>query len=188
MEAPRGRHEQFLPFLGIPLPSGTTSYASCAKCALQQIPPPCEHSSADRSFHTFLTAPEIKKGTLTKMTRAIQFDYFLVAMTLGYDAIKIHQIWHVDKMASGFYDNYMNAFLRLKVCFRFQLKKQQQQQTHVNIIVRISIYLFRSVPVVCRNRTRGRKRNSARSTGRRRVYESNRMSWYTIHVYGLSPN
>ena len=82
---------------------GKLTFPLCAACVReqQQLPmlertPLCEHSRERMLRGTWCT-PEIEK-----------------ARQMGYELLKVHEVWHFEESACGLFEDYVNAWLKIK--------------------------------------------------------------------------
>ena len=83
---------------------GKLTFPLCAACVKtqQQLPmlersPLCEHSREQRLLRGTWCTPEINK-----------------ARDMGYELVKVHEVWHFQDSASGLFAEYVNAWLKIK--------------------------------------------------------------------------
>ena len=83
---------------------GKLTFPLCAACVReqQQLPmlertPLCEHSREQRLLRSTWCTPEIKE-----------------AMRMGYELVKVHEVWHFEESASGLFAEYVNVWLKIK--------------------------------------------------------------------------
>ena len=84
--------------------NGKLTFPLCAACvkAQQQLPmlersPLCEHSREQRLLRGTWCTLEIKE-----------------AMRMGYELVKVHEVWHFEESTSGLFENYVNTWLKIK--------------------------------------------------------------------------
>ena len=83
--------------------NGKLTFPLCAACVKtqQQLPmlersPLCEHSREQRLLRGTWCTPEINK-----------------ARDMGYELVKVHEVWHFEESASGLFENYVNTWLKI---------------------------------------------------------------------------
>ena len=83
---------------------GKLTFPLCAACVKtqQELPmlkrtPICDHSRTERMIIGTWCTPEIKK-----------------AREVGYELVKVHEVWHFEESASGLFEDYVNAWLKIK--------------------------------------------------------------------------
>ena len=84
--------------------NGKLTFPLCAACvkAQQQLPmlersPLCDHPREQRMLRGTWCTPEIKE-----------------AMRMGYELVKVHEVWHFEDSASGLFAEYVNTWLKIK--------------------------------------------------------------------------
>ena len=95
--------ELFHPVL--PMRSGEKlTFPLCASCVKEQQAKPmlertptCHHSRAERVLRGTWCTPEIKK-----------------ALEMNYELVRVHEVWHFEETASGLFEDYVNAWLKIK--------------------------------------------------------------------------
>ena len=89
----------------LPMKSGgKLTFPLCATCVKEQQARPmlertphCHHSRAERQLQGTWCTPEINK-----------------AREMGYELIKVHEVWHFEESESGLFAEYVNAWLKIK--------------------------------------------------------------------------
>ena len=88
----------------LPMRCEKLTFPLCAACVKeqQQLPmlertPICEHSREQRMLRGTWCTPEIKK-----------------ARQMGYELVKVHEVWHFEESASGLFAEYVNTWLKIK--------------------------------------------------------------------------
>ena len=83
---------------------GKLTFPLCAACVReqQQLPllertPICNHSREQRMLRGTWCTPEINK-----------------ARQMGYELLKVHEVWHFEESSSGLFAEYVNAWLKIK--------------------------------------------------------------------------
>ena len=83
---------------------GKLTFPLCAACVREQQPLPmlkrsplCEHSREQRMLRGTWCTPEINK-----------------ARDMGYELLKVHEVWHFQDSASGLFESYVNTWLKIK--------------------------------------------------------------------------
>ena len=83
---------------------GKLTFPLCAACVKEQQQKPmlkrtftCHHSRAERVLRGTWCTPEINK-----------------AIKMGYELIRVHEVWHFKKTASGLFKDYVNTWLKIK--------------------------------------------------------------------------
>ena len=88
----------------LPMRCEKLTFPLCAACVKeqQQLPmlertPICEHSREQRMLRGTWCTPEIAK-----------------AREVGYELVKVHEVWHFEESSSGLFAEYVNAWLKIK--------------------------------------------------------------------------
>ena len=83
---------------------GKLTFPLCAACVREQQPLPmlertriCHHSREQRMLRGTWCTPEIKQ-----------------ARDMGYELVKVHEVWHFEESTSGLFENYVNVWLKIK--------------------------------------------------------------------------
>ena len=84
--------------------NGKLTFPLCAACVReqQQLPmlersPLCDHPREQRVLRGTWCTPEINK-----------------ARDMGYELVKVHEVWHFEESASGLFEDYVNVWLKIK--------------------------------------------------------------------------
>ena len=83
---------------------GKLTFPLCAACVREQQEKPmlertpiCDHSRAERVLRGTWCTPEINK-----------------AIKMGYELVRVHEVWHFEDSASGLFAEYVDAWLKIK--------------------------------------------------------------------------
>ena len=83
---------------------GKLTFPLCATCVQEQQARPmlerspiCHHSPAQRQLRGTWCTPEIKK-----------------ALEMGYELVRVHEVWHFEERESGLFADYVNTWLKIK--------------------------------------------------------------------------
>ena len=88
----------------LPMRCEKLTFPLCVACVKeqQQLPmlertPICKHSREQRMLRGTWCTPEINK-----------------AMEMNYELVKVHEVWHFEESSSGLFEDYVNAWLKIK--------------------------------------------------------------------------
>ena len=83
---------------------GKLTFPLCTACVQEEQARPmlerspiCRHSPAERVLHGTWCTPEINK-----------------AMEMGYELVRVHEVWHFKERKSGLFAEYVNTWLKIK--------------------------------------------------------------------------
>ena len=78
--------------------NGKLVFSLCSMCAREKMQQYCEHEGAERHLESTWCTPELHD-----------------ALDNGYEIVKIHEVWHWDRRREGFFAEYIDTFLKIKM-------------------------------------------------------------------------